>query len=585
MKVLRRISLCLLGVFGLFGTVSLLSPTASTPVYATTSSGGPIVLDGMDPVCHAAYGENTDQYIAKVLKSVYDQSTMPGNNGKIAILGISSLTAAGGCGNNWNTLLSTKFLTQFSMAPTVQFITTESELNTFFSSGITSDSPRMIWIPDDWSRTSAVNTIFTTNAEKIADYVNSGGGLFSSYNQYGWLTALLPSAVFNNGGCNGGPEATTDGAADFGLTNTIVAACWHGYFTGNVGTLKTLVDYPYPSASSSRKAVSIGGGEVSLPSSFTLSISPENPPAGTPLTITATAQTLAGVPQAGVTVSVTVSSGPDSGQTFTATTNASGVATITVNTSSSGTAVYTATATVNGVAKTVSATVVWAPAPTTTTTTTTTVAPTTTTTTTVAPTTTTTTTTEAPTTTTTIVSTPISDEPIGLILIPKINVWQRIYQGVTDISFDKGVGWWTGTAMPGEVGNVVLGGHRTTGPEPFRYLDRLDVGDEIFLGTDDGIFVYVVKDVFIVDQNALWITEPTLTKTLTMFACHPLNSTSQRIVVTADFSRIVTPNSPPDVVPEMPETGFDGVELILFAISLIISGICVRGVLRISEYK
>jgi hypothetical protein len=164
----------------------------------------------------------------------------------------------------------------------------------------------------------------------------------------------------------GGPDATADGTADFGLSNSIVAACWHGYFTGNVGTLKVLVDYPYPTASSTRKAVSIGGGSVSLPSSFTLAISPATPRAGEDLTITATAQTIAGVPQAGVTVTVTVSSGPDAGQTLTAATNASGIATIIVRTNSVGTAVYTATATVNGVAKTVSATVTW-DAPTTTT--------------------------------------------------------------------------------------------------------------------------------------------------------------------------------------------------------------------------
>jgi len=92
-----------------------------------------------------------------------------------------------------------------------------------------------------------------------------------------------------------GPDATADGTSDFGLTNSIVAACWHGYFTGNVGTLKVLVDYPYPTASSTRKAVSIGGGSVSLPSSFTLAISPATPKAGEDLTITATAQTIAGV--------------------------------------------------------------------------------------------------------------------------------------------------------------------------------------------------------------------------------------------------------------------------------------------------
>ena len=345
---------------------------------ASGSGGGPIVLDGMDPVCHAGMGENTDQYIAKVVKSVYDQSSIPANTGKVAILGVSTLTSAGGCGGTWSTLLSTKFSTQFTTAPTYDFITTSAELNTFFSTTITSTPPRMLWIPDDWGRSGAINSIFTTNAEKIADFVNSGGGLFSNYNPYGWLTALLPSATFNNGGCNGGPDATADGTADFGLTNTMVAACWHGYFTGNVGTLKTLVDYPYPTGST-RKAVSIGGGSVSLPSSFTLSISPENPSAGTPLVITATAQTIAGVPQEGVVVSMTVSSGPDAGQTFTATTNASGIATITVNTSSTGTNVYTATATVNGVVKTVSTTVTWSPPPTTTVAPTTTGAPTTTT--------------------------------------------------------------------------------------------------------------------------------------------------------------------------------------------------------------
>jgi len=334
----------------------------------------------MDPVCHAAMGENTDGYIKKVVKSVYDRSNGP-NNGRIAILGAANLTAAGGCGGNWTTLLNTKFLTEFGTfasgsQPGVDFYTTNTQVANFFSTTISATPPRMIWIPDDWSRSGAIETIFTTNAEKIADFVNSGGGIFASYGTYGWLTALLPTAVFNNGGCNGGPEATADGTADFGLSNTIVAACWHGYFTGNIGTLKVLVDYPYPTASSTRKAVSIGGGSVSLPSSFTLSASPSSPEAGQPLTITATAQTLAGVPQAGVTVSMTVSAGPDAGQTFTATTNASGIASFTINTSSVGSNTYTATATVNGVLKTVSVTTVWAP-PATTTTPPTTAAPTT----------------------------------------------------------------------------------------------------------------------------------------------------------------------------------------------------------------
>ena len=330
---------------------------------ASGTGGGPIVLDGMDPVCHSG-GEGTWGYIGQVLKKVYDGSSIP-NNAKIAIIGSRDTTNS--CGGNWNTLMTTKYLNQFSTQPSFEFYTTDASITSFFSSlgSSSSSTPKMIWIPDNWARSSSTEAIFTSNAEKIADFVNSGGGLFANMGSYGWLTALLPGAVFNSGGCNGGPDATTAGATDFGLTNTMVAACWHGYFTGNVGTLKTLVDYPFPTGST-RKAVSIGGGSVSLPSSFTLAISPTNPSAGTPLTITATAQTISGVPQAGVVVSMTVSSGPDAGQTFTATTNASGIAVITVNTSSTGTNVYTATATVNGVVKTVSTTVTWTPAPTTT---------------------------------------------------------------------------------------------------------------------------------------------------------------------------------------------------------------------------
>lgn len=355
-------------------------------VHASASGGGPIVLDGMDPVCHSGW-ESTGSYIAKVLKKVHDGSVIP-SNGHIAIIGSNAGTTS--CGASWATQLSSQFLSEFSTAPVVDFYTTDAQINTFFSTTIGANPPAVLWIPDNWNRVHSTEMIFTANAEKIADFVNSGGGLFANAGEYGWLSALLPSAVYNNGGCNGGPEATTDGTADFALNNTLVAACWHGYFTGNVGTLKTLVDYPYPSASDTRKAVSIGGGSVALPSSFTLAISPDAPRAGESLVITATAQTLAGVPQSGVTVTINVTSGPDAGQTFTATTNASGVATITVSTAAQGTAVYTATATVNGVAKTVSKTVTWdPPAPTTTTSTTTT-------TTTEAP----TTTTEAPTTTT-----------------------------------------------------------------------------------------------------------------------------------------------------------------------------------------
>lgn len=128
---------------------------------------------------------------------------------------------------------------------------------------------------------------------------------------------------------------------------------------------------------------------------------------------------------------------------------------------------------------------------------------------------------------------------IGAIYIPKIEVLQAVYRGVTLPTLDKGVGWWPGTAMPGKVGNVVLGGHRVSKKKPFRNIDQLVAGDEIFLSSDDGDFVYVVRETFIIKPTDVWIIDQTNDATLTLFACHPPGSTRERIVVVADYSRIV----------------------------------------------
>ena len=71
----------------------------------------------MDPVCHSG-GEGTWGYIAQVLKKTHTGATNI-NNGSIAILGANNTSNS--CGGNWNTLLTTKYLGQFTTAPTVNF--------------------------------------------------------------------------------------------------------------------------------------------------------------------------------------------------------------------------------------------------------------------------------------------------------------------------------------------------------------------------------------------------------------------------------------------------------------------------------
>ena len=186
----------------------------------------------------------------------------------------------------------------------------------------------------------------------------------------------------------------------------------------------------------------------------------------------------------------------------------------------------------------------------TTTTTTTTIAPTTTT----RPTTTTTTTTTTTATTTTTTSTtlplqatqPIApprdtrgseDNPqLGRIAIPKIGLDSELHDGIRLTTLDRGPGHWPGTAMPGQIGNVVVAAHRTSHGAEFRHLDSLAPGDEVIFSTVDGTFTYLVTGTQIVTPDSLWITDPTDTPTATLFACHPLGSTAKRIVVNLALS-------------------------------------------------
>lgn len=174
----------------------------------------------------------------------------------------------------------------------------------------------------------------------------------------------------------------------------------------------------------------------------------------------------------------------------------------------------------------------------TTTTTTTTTPPSTT-----APTTTATTTTTTTTTTTLVkqLTQPVAppqdtrgaenNPQLGRISIPKIGLDSELHQGIRLTTLDRGPGHWPGTALPGQIGNVVVAAHRTSHGAEFRHLDSLSPGDEVLFSTADGTFTYNVTGTQIVTPDALWITDPTDTPTATLFACHPLGSTAKRIVV------------------------------------------------------
>ena len=129
---------------------------------------------------------------------------------------------------------------------------------------------------------------------------------------------------------------------------------------------------------------------------------------------------------------------------------------------------------------------------------------------------------------------------LGQIVIPKIGLDQPFFEGVDQAAFKHGAGHWPGSAAPGGWGNAVFGGHRVTEAHPFLNMDKLGTGDEInFVMPTGWTYVYRVTEVFVVPQSAMWITDQSPGRTLTIFTCHPKGSSRERLVTHAVLSRIV----------------------------------------------
>jgi sortase A len=123
----------------------------------------------------------------------------------------------------------------------------------------------------------------------------------------------------------------------------------------------------------------------------------------------------------------------------------------------------------------------------------------------------------------------------GRIQIPKIGVDQIVHEGIEQMVIDAGPAHWPGTAAFGSWGNVVLAGHRTTHTEPFRRAAELASGDVITLSNAVGTYTYHVTGIEIVPNTKLSIVDQHPGRSLTIFTCHPIGSSSERLVVHAQL--------------------------------------------------
>ncbi len=95
------------------------------------------------------------------------------------------------------------------------------------------------------------------------------------------------------------------------------------------------------------------------------------------------------------------------------------------------------------------------------------------------------------------------------------------------------IGHHEGTANPGELGNVVLAGHRDINSALFRELDRLQPGDSVFVSNSLREYRYIVQESLVVGPDHTEVMLPTADKRVTLITCTPIGLATQRLIVTA----------------------------------------------------
>ena len=151
--------------------------------------------------------------------------------------------------------------------------------------------------------------------------------------------------------------------------------------------------------------------------------------------------------------------------------------------------------------------------------------------------------------TNTATPTPLPGDAFAIVHIPRFGVdYARPIFEDTDLDIlAKGVGHYVDTAMPGEIGNFAIAGHRTTYGKPFNQIAELRPGDTVVIETAHAYSRYVVERHHIVRPTNTDVIAPVPDRPgeaaseawLTMTSCHPMWSARERYIVHAKLAETV----------------------------------------------
>ena len=133
-------------------------------------------------------------------------------------------------------------------------------------------------------------------------------------------------------------------------------------------------------------------------------------------------------------------------------------------------------------------------------------------------------------------------EAFAVMYVPRFGdgSQRRIAEGTgLDVlnSTELGVGHYPDTQMPGEVGNFAIAAHRSAYGGGMHEIEQLQLGDAIFIQTQDGWYTYRFRDLEYVTPRRSRCSpraaRPELQPTdrlITLTSCNPLFSTAERII-------------------------------------------------------
>ncbi|MBI5305016.1 MAG: sortase [Chloroflexi bacterium] len=122
------------------------------------------------------------------------------------------------------------------------------------------------------------------------------------------------------------------------------------------------------------------------------------------------------------------------------------------------------------------------------------------------------------------------------IVIPALNVDWPIVPGDGWDELKQGIGHRIGTVNPGERGNIILSGHNDVYGEPFRDLEKLEMGKDVMIYAGGTAYRYIVKSKRVVAPTDLSPLSPSRNPIATLITCTPYRVDTHRLIVVGELA-------------------------------------------------